>query len=105
MNERVQHWWKDTERGKPNIRRSASLSTNWSTTNPTSTRLELYADFHGGKTADNPLSHHMANARFLTKIREIKTLGTAVTLAAYCHKTVRTHDDVEKNMLTTAERE
>jgi len=47
----------------------------------------------------------MANARFLTKILEIKTLGTTVILAAYCHKTVPTHDDVKKNILTTAEGE
>jgi len=83
----------------------SSLNTNWPTTNPTSTRLELYVDFHGEKTADNPLSHHTANVRFLNKILEIKTLGTTVTLAAYCHKTVPTHDGVKKNMLTTAEGE
>jgi len=105
MNERLQHWWKDTEREKPNVRRTASLSSNWSTTNPTSTSLELYADFHGGKTADIPLSHHTANARFLTKTLEIKMFGTIVTHAAYCHKILRKHDGIEKNMLTTAEGE
>jgi len=70
--------------------------------NSTSTRLELYADFHGEKTADNPLSHHTTNVRFLAKILEIKTLVTTATLAAYCHKTLPTHDGVKKNMLTTA---
>jgi hypothetical protein len=32
-------------------------------------------------------------------------LGTTVTLAAYCHKTARTHDGIGKKMLTTAEEE
>jgi hypothetical protein len=105
MNERVQHWWKDTERGKPTTRRTSSLNTNWSTTNSTSTMLELHADFHSKNTADNPLSHHTTNVRFLTKILEIKTLGTTVTLAVCCHKTVPTHDGLKRNMLTTAEGE